>query len=75
MLGNILNFFLPSADFLHNQLFQMIFFRNAILLSSSLDPDEAGHSVGPDLGLYCLHHTTTASKRVKPPASTVADVF
>ena len=44
-------------------------------MSCSLDPDEAGHSVGPDFGLYCLHHTTTASKRVKPPTRTAADVF
>ena len=27
---------------------------NTIRLSNSLDPDQAGHFVGPDLGLNCL---------------------
>ena len=29
-------------------------FRNSIRLSNSLDPDQARHNVGPDLGQNCL---------------------
>ena len=47
--------FLRSADF-----FRIIFFenslRNTIRVSNSLDPDQALHSVGPDLGPNCLQN-------------------
>ena len=45
----ILHAFLSSADFFQNQTC-----RNTIRLSSSLDPDQAQHVVGSDLGPYCL---------------------
>ena len=32
----------------------VIFYSNAIRMSNSLDPDQAGHFVGPDLGPNCL---------------------
>ena len=32
----------------------MLFFRNTIRVSNSLDPDQAQHFVGPDLGPNCL---------------------
>ena len=42
-------FFLLSAYF-----FKIIFFRNSIRVSNSLDPDQTRHFVGPDLGPNCL---------------------
>ena len=38
-----------AADLFQNQLF-----RNTIRVSNSLDPDQARHFVGPDLGPNCL---------------------
>ena len=32
----------------------MLEFFNTIMVSNSLDPDQAGHYVGPDLGPNCL---------------------
>ena len=47
--------FLSSADFFQNQLFQKILSdRNTTRVSNSLDPDQAAHFVGPDLGPNCL---------------------
>ena len=45
--------------FLHLQIFFIIYIfkkslRNAIRVSNSLDPDQARHFVGPDLGPNCL---------------------
>ena len=34
--------------------FSIIFFRNTIRVSNSLDPDQARHNVGPDLDPNCL---------------------
>ena len=53
MLGNFTGF-LSSV-----YIFQMFFFsnksnKNTITVSSSLDPDQARHLVGPDLGSNCL---------------------
>ena len=47
--GYFFLFFLSSADFFQNQLFQKIL-SHIPLVSSSLDPDQAQHFVGPDLG-------------------------
>ena len=50
LLGNFA-YFLTSADFFHNQLFQKFFQEyGTIRVSNSLDPDQARHFVGPDLG-------------------------
>ena len=38
-------------------------FRNTIRASNSLDPDQARHSVGPDLGTNYLHGLSTDNKR------------
>ena len=35
------------------------FFRNVIRVSNSLDPDQAQHFVGPDLGPNCLQRLST----------------
>ena len=40
---------LSSVDFFQNELFQQ-----QKILSNSLDPDQAGHFVRPDLGTKCL---------------------
>ena len=53
LLGNF-SCFLSSADFFQNQLFFKNSFRNTIRVSNSLDPDQARHFVGPDLGPNCL---------------------
>ena len=54
MLGNF-SFFLSSADIF--QHFSEYSFGSGIMVSNSLDPDQAGHSVGPDLGSNCLHRS------------------
>ena len=36
---------------------------NTIRLSNSLDPDQAGHFVGPDLGLNCLQRLSADDRR------------
>ena len=38
------------ADFFSKSTFPKISFRNTIRVSNSLDPDQARHVVGPDLG-------------------------
>ena len=43
-----------SADSFQNQLFSKNSFRNMIRVSNILDPDQARHFVGPDLGPNCL---------------------
>ena len=42
--------FLSSADFFQNKFFSKNSFRDTIRVSNGLDPDQEGHSVGPDLG-------------------------
>ena len=49
----IFHAFLSSADF-SKSIFLNKSFRNTIGVSNSLDPDQAQHLVGPDLGLNCL---------------------
>ena len=46
--------FLSSACFFSKSTFLKNSFRNAIRMSSSLDPDQARHVVGPDLDPNCL---------------------
>ena len=45
---------LSSADFFSKSTFSKNSFRNTIRVSNSLDPDQARHFVGPDLGPNCL---------------------
>ena len=44
-------FFMPLSSF---ATFSKNSFKNTIRVSSSLDPDQARHFVGPDLGPNCL---------------------
>ena len=47
---------LSSADFVKkNQKKSKKSFKNATGMSNSLDPDQARHFIGPDLGPNCLH--------------------
>ena len=57
MLGSSLS----SAEFLQNYPFK-IFFSGIPLVSNSLDPDQDGHSVGPDLGPNCLQRLSVDDK-------------
>ena len=50
----ILHVFLSSADFFSKSTFSKNCSRNTIRVSNSLDPDQAGHFVGPGLGPNCL---------------------
>ena len=45
--------FLSSVDFFQNQLFRKNF-KITFKVSNRLDPDQARHLVGPDLGPNCL---------------------
>ena len=47
----LLLFFLLSVSVCHILLFVCSIFFNTIRVSNSLDPDQARHFVGPDLGL------------------------
>ena len=44
--------------FCHFLFFSDLPFRNTIRVSNSLDPDQARHFVGPDLGPNCLQKLT-----------------
>ena len=46
--------FSSSADFFSKSTFSKNSFKNTIKVSNSLDPDQARHFVGPDLGPNCL---------------------
>ena len=61
MLGNF-TCVMPSADFF-KRTFSKNSFRNTLRVSNSLDPDQARHFVGPDLGLKCLHRLSAGDTR------------
>ena len=64
----ILDAFLAKADFFQNQLFPKQNFMNTIRVSSSFNPDQAGHFVKPDLDPNCLQNLKadhTSLQRVK----------
>ena len=46
--------FLTFADFFSKAIFSKTLFRITIRGSISLDPDQAGHFIEPDLGQNCL---------------------
>ena len=54
--------FLSSADIFQYYFFSKYSFRNNIRVSNSLDPDQAGHFVGPDLGSNCLQKLSSEDK-------------
>ena len=54
--------------FFRNEFFRKIIFRNTIRVSNCLNPDQARHSVGPDLGPNCLQRLSAdklVGKRVE----------
>ena len=54
MLGNFACFFLGHLLIFFKINILKNSFRNTIIVSNSLDPDQARHCVGPELGLNCL---------------------
>ena len=67
MLGNFLCFLLSADFFFQNHLFQKIL-SGIQYLSNSLDPVQAQHFVGPELGPNCLQRLSadaTSKQRVK----------
>ena len=65
-LGNF-SCFLSSDDFFSKSTLSKNSFRNTIRVSNSLDPDQARHLVGPDLGPNCLQRLSavdTSRQRV-----------
>ena len=61
MLGNFFTIFLSSADFFKVK-FSKSPFINITWVSNSLDPDQARHSVGPDLSPNCLQRLSADEK-------------
>ena len=55
-------YFLPSADFFSKLTFSKNYLRNTIQVSNSLDLDQAGHFVGPDLGPNFLQKLSADNK-------------
>ena len=60
----IFHAFLSSADYFQDQLFREIL-SGIPSLSNSLDPDQARHFVGPDLGPNCFQQTTLVDKKLR----------
>ena len=72
MLGNFPC--ILSADFFQNHPFQKIL-SGIPSVSNNLDPDQARHFVGPDLGPNCLQRLSadnTSKQRVNPLLQTRA---
>ena len=62
MLGNFYMLFCCLWIFFFKSTFSKTSFRNTIRLSNSLDPDQARHYVGPDLGPNCLQRLLADDK-------------
>ena len=60
-LGNFHDY-LSSADFFSKFTYLKNSFRNTIKVSNGLDPDQAQHSVGPDLGPNYLQRSAADVK-------------
>ena len=54
---------LSSTDFFSKSTFSKKYFRNTIRVSNSLEPDQAPHSVGPDLDPNCLQKLSADDTR------------
>ena len=52
--------FCPLLIFFKINFFKKKSFRNSIRVSGSLDPDQAGHFIEPDLGRICLQWLSAA---------------
>ena len=55
-LGNF-SFFFRLLTFFSILTYSKNSFRNTVRVSNSLDPDQAQHSIGPDLGPNCLQRS------------------
>ena len=62
MLGNFACFFVVCGFFFKINFFSNKSFRNTIRLSNCLDPDQAQHFVGPELGPNCLQRLSADDK-------------
>ena len=58
----LLLIFFHSLLVCHILLFESWIFFNTIRVSNSLDPDQARHCAGPDLGSNCLHRLSADDK-------------
>ena len=56
------DFFFVVRLFFSKSTFLQYFFRNTIRVSNSLDQDQAGCFVGPDLGSNCLQRLSAEDK-------------
>ena len=66
MLGNFFMLLFSSADFFFSKLaFSKSSFRNTIIVSNSLDPEQAHYYVGPELGPICLQSLSADIKGKK----------
>ena len=54
--------FLSSSEFFSKFTFSKNSFKNTIKVSNDLDPDQDRHSIGPDLGTYCLQRLSVDDK-------------
>ena len=61
LLGNFACFFVVCRLFFKIIIFSKNSFRNTIRLANSLDPNQAQHFVGPDLGPNCLQRLSADS--------------
>ena len=64
--------FLSSVGFFSKSTFLKNSFRNAIRVSTSLDPDQARRFVGPDLGLNCSQRLSADDNSSQKANPTVA---
>ena len=69
---------MSSADFSESTVLKNSF-RNTVRESNSLDPDQARHFVGPDLGPNCLQKLsaddTTSKRRVNSSLTTSGQIL
>ena len=61
--GKFILLFCRLLIFFQIQHFHKNSLRNTIRVPNSLDPDQAGHSIGPDLGPNCLQKLSAGDTR------------
>ena len=76
ILDKFSRFFLSSADFFSKSSFSKNSFRNTIRVSNNLNPDQAWHFVGPDLGQNCLQKLSVdnTTRRVNTTQTSTANI-
>ena len=75
MLGNFLTLFYHLLDFFQNYFFGKNSFRNTIRVSNSMDADQDGNFVGPDLGPNLLKWLTADEKAAASKERVDADAL